>query len=277
MPGAHGGVDDAFAAGSPQAAAAGSIAGPGVPGSGTGSPGGAGGSPTANSASWTSGLELLGIGGQLFDRSFRALPVMISTTGVGVAWSAFFMFGKRRRDGDPPAPDEVLAAHAAAADPVARTVDLIPGPSYLPPGVDPNEAGMPRWRRPSLLEARKADPIRNPTAVTSQTFAHSDVRPDEGMERRRIRYRVVRLMDVPDQLRANEIGILDEGDEVQLLEKSGTYWLVMCPDGQQGWLHQMVLGEVVGVGDAEASPALAPEGIDSDVLSAFLTTRQKTA
>jgi hypothetical protein len=243
----------------------------------SGGTGGAGGSPAANSASWTSGLELLGIGGQLFDRSFRALPVMISTTVLVVAWSAFFMFGKRRRDGDPPAPDEVLAAHAAAADLGASTLDLIPGPSYLPPGVDPNEAGMPRWRRPSLLQARKADPIRNPTAAVSQTFAHSDVRPDEGVERRRIRYRVVRLMDVPDQLRANEIGILDEGDEVQLLEKSGTYWLVMCPDGQQGWLHQMVLGEVVGGGDADATYGLAPEGIDSDVLSAFLTTRQKTA
>lgn len=84
-------------------------------------------------------------------------------------------------------------------------------------------------------------------------------------------------MDVPDQLRANEIGILDEGDEVQLLEKSGTYWLVVCPDGQQGWLHQMVLGEVVGDGDVDASYGFAPEGIDSDVLSAFLTARQKTA
>jgi hypothetical protein len=202
---------------------------------------------------------------------------MISTTAVVVAWSAFFMFGKKRRDGDPPAPDEVLAAYAAAAGPAALTVDLIPRPSQLPPGVDPREADMPRWRRPSLLEARKADPIRNPTAVTNQTFQRGALDFDEGAERRRIRYRVVRLLDVPDELRANEIGILDEGDEVQLLEKSGTYWLVMCPDGQQGWLHQMVLGEVLGGGDADATYGLAPEGIDNDVLSAFLTTRQKTA
>jgi hypothetical protein len=202
---------------------------------------------------------------------------MITTTGVVVAWSAFLMFGKRRRDGDPPAPDEVLAAHAAAGDLGASMLDLIPAPAYSPQGVDPNEAGMPRWRRPSLLEARKADPIRNPIAAVSRTFAHSEVRADEGTERRRIRYRVVRLMDVPDQMRANEIGILDEGDEVQLLEKSGTYWLVMCPDGQQGWLHQMVLGEVIGARDSDALYGIAPDGIDSDVLSAFLTTRQKTA
>ena len=42
-----------------------------------------------------------------------------------------------------------------------------------------------------------------------------------GYERRVIRYRVVRLLDAPDELRSVEIGQLDQGDEVQLLEKSG--------------------------------------------------------
>ena len=98
----------------------------------------------------------------------------------------------------------------------------------------------------------------------------------DGKERRRIRYRLVRLMDVPDEVRANEIGILDEGDEVQILETSGTYRLVLCPDGGQGWLHKMVLGEVVD--DADDEPVeLVPDSIDEDVLSAFLATRQKTA
>ena len=81
-------------------------------------------------------------------------------------------------------------------------------------------------------------------------------------------------MDVPDEVRANEIGILDRGDEVEIVDVRGTYRLVRCPDGQQGWLHQMVLGEVVG-DDAEADDA--PDGIDEDVLAAFIATRQKTA
>ena len=59
-----------------------------------------------------------------------------------------------------------------------------------------------------------------------------------------IRYRVVRLLDSPDELRGSEIGYLDQGDEVQLLEKYGAYWLVLSPDGQQGWLHKMILGDV---------------------------------
>jgi hypothetical protein len=67
----------------------------------------------------------------------------------------------------------------------------------------------------------------------------------DGMERRLIRYRLVSLLDAPDEVRGVEIGVLDEGDEVVLLEKRGTYWRVLCPDGRQGWLHKMTLGDVV--------------------------------
>ena len=56
---------------------------------------------------------------------------------------------------------------------------------------------------------------------------------------------MVRLLDSPDELRGAEIGYLDQGDEVQLLEKYGAYWLVLSPDGQQGWLHKMTLGDTV--------------------------------
>jgi hypothetical protein len=80
-------------------------------------------------------------------------------------------------------------------------------------------------------------------------------------------------MDVPDEVRANEIGIVDEGDEVQVIEAQGTYRLVLCPDGQQGWLHKMVLGDLVG----DDPNGQAPDGIDEDVLAAFLTVRQQSA
>ena len=106
------------------------------------------------------------------------------------------------------------------------------------------------------------------------TFADGAVGPVDGAERRRIRYRLVRLMDVPDEVRANEIGILDQGDEVQVIEAVGTYRLVLCPDGQQGWLHRMVLGDVV---EADEPIELVPDGLDEDVLAAFLAARQKSA
>jgi hypothetical protein len=99
-------------------------------------------------------------------------------------------------------------------------------------------------------------------------------------------------MDVPDELRSVDLGLLDEGDEVQVVENRGVYRLVLCPDGRQGWVHKMVLGDVVEDDDAytprrptaprpagssgdEATDEL--EGVDEDVLSAFLSVRDRTA
>jgi SH3-like domain-containing protein len=102
------------------------------------------------------------------------------------------------------------------------------------------------------------------------TFANGVVNAVDGRERRVIRYAVVRLLDAPDELRSVEIGQLDQGDEVQLIERSGAYWLVLCPNGQQGWIHKMTLGEIVG----DATPTFTRE-IDDDVLTAFLAARAR--
>jgi hypothetical protein len=193
---------------------------------------------------------------------------------------AFGIFGKRRRDGEQPAPDEQLAVAAAIG--VASLV--------MPPESDLEaaEALMPRWRRPSLLQARKADPIRDATPAPRLTFDQGLVGPLDGQERRVIRYRVVRMLDAPDELRGLETGYLDRGDEVQLMEKYGAYWLVLCPDGRQGWVHNMTLGDVV---DQQRQPdrpvatmPLAAEtwtmgeaDDDNDVLEAYLQSRRREA
>jgi hypothetical protein len=239
--------------------------------SGSGGAGATGGAPAAPVV-----LDALGLGNGLVDRVFQAYPMLVTTTGTTIVWAAFVIFGRRRRDGDPPLPEPVLAANAAASPDPIPSVELVPPeahPNPVPPGVDPSEASLPRWRRPSLLQARKTDPLRTAIAPASLTFADGEVQPVDGKERRRIRYRLVGLLDLPDEVRANEIAILDEGDEVQLLEAHGTYRLVLCPDGQQGWLHKMVLGDLVGEGDGPAAPA----GIDEDVLAAFITAHQRTA
>jgi hypothetical protein len=97
------------------------------------------------------------------------------------------------------------------------------------------------------------------------------------VERRVIRYRVVRLLDAPDELRSADIGQLDQGDEVQLLERSGAYWLVLCPDGRQGWVHKMTLGEILH--ESAPGPASTAESWgapDADVLSAYLQARARS-
>jgi hypothetical protein len=119
------------------------------------------------------------------------------------------------------------------------------------------EEHMPRWRRPSLLAARRSTPEADPSAMAAQrlTFDRAAVERDTTRERRWIRYRMVRLSDGPDELMSTELGRLDAGDEVELLERSGTYWQVRTPTGHVGWVHRMTLGDVVDAGsDRDARP-----------------------
>ena len=221
--------------------------------------------------SLASALEILGVDGP---PSIGAIPMLVGLTGAMTMAFAFAIFGKKRRDEEPPAPDDVLQALAAQGFGKVQNGDVaagvVRGPA-VPAPVDA-EAAMPRWRRPSLLEARKADPTRYVATTPHQSFDGGVVRADDQHERRMIRYRVVRLLDAPDELRSAEIGQLDQGDEVKLLERSGAYWLVLCPDGRQGWLHKMTLGEIVTDG-APASPWGGD--VESDVLSAFLRARAR--
>jgi hypothetical protein len=216
------------------------------------------------------------------------VATLVTTSSVVTAAMAFGLFGKRRRDGDQPDSDDVLAAAAAGGVAVATAVlatDAYGRHVTAPQPVLEGEMAMPRWRRPSLLEARKADPIRDATVAPRLTFDHGLVGPLDGHERRLIRYNVVRLLDTPDELRGNETGFLDQGDEVQLLEKYGVYWLVLCPDGRQGWIHKMTLGDVVGEPERSSSPtATMPiaadtwtmgDDVDGDVLAAYLESRRR--
>ena len=217
------------------------------------------------------------------------VATLVTTTGAVGAAMAFGVFGKRRRDGEAPADDEVLAAKAASgmSGPNAYGFADRPTPDAAAAALlaDP-ELALPRWRRPSLLEARRADPVRDaPAAAPRLTFDHGLVGALDGRERRLIGYNVVRLLDTPDELRGAEIGFLDQGDEVQLLEKRGVYWLVLCPDGRQGWIHKMTLGEVVGETPVMNSPtATMPiaaetwtmgDDVDGDVLTAYLESRRR--
>jgi hypothetical protein len=138
---------------------------------------------------------------------------------------------------------------------------------------------MPRWRRPSLLQARKTDPLRSGVVPARLSFDHAAVAPIEGYERRLIRYLVVQLLDTPDEFRGATVGTVAQGDEVQLLERSGTYWRVLCPDGSEGWIHRMTLGDVVGEAPSPsaretwATTSVEADEVDDDVLVAFMTAR----
>jgi len=260
----------------PSGATAGPIPGTGTPGQSDDLDAAGGGSATTPVGGALAALARLGdsVGGSLTATGLTGtgriptLPAVVGPTVLVTTWMAFVLFNRRRRDGEPPASEDVL--HAAAATGLGIAAVLVPPIAPLDP-----EALMPRWRRPSLLEARKTDPIRAPAPERPKlTFAQGVVESSGGAERRPIRYAVIPLLDRPDEILATRIGELVEGDEVQVEGRSGAYCQVICPDGRQGWVHRTTLGEVIvppRFGGGPAAHADEPEA--ENALAALLAAR----
>ena len=164
--------------------------------------------------------------------------------------------------------DRQKAAALAAATAAAQAPSLVQAmrvESMAPPQaeVDP-EANMPRWRRPSLLEARHADPARVsqlhrlPMRFGEEAASESDVRV--------VRYAVVPVLDRPDEVLGLRLSDLGSGDEVQVVGSSGAFLEVLCPNGDQGFVHRTTLSQRSPVGVA------LPQEAD-DALNALLTAR----
>jgi hypothetical protein len=212
------------------------------------------------------------------DQGAELLATTLLTSAATTLTLAFLIFGKRKRDEEQPAPDGELAQAAAlpygfaSAGALAYAPAAAPAPRTVPafdPGTGGTDVDLPRWRRPSLLAARKYDPLRDGGAAPHLTF-DAYAAPGGARERRIVRYRIVRLLDRPDEMLGVELGTLDEGDEVEILDQHGTYRRVMTPDGREGWVHKMTLGELVG---DEVAAAASDSEIDPDVLLAYMAAR----
>lgn len=264
------GGDSGAPAPSPAQPASGPTAGGGAPGSdsvasavsGAGADDGRDGSQAAREAG------ILGLPGT---DPFGRLPwparftTLLSATTLALA---FLLFGKKRHDEAPTGSDADLATAAALPYPVLAS-DLAPAFARVDPGTGGTDVDLPRWRRPSLLAARKSDPVRNGAEHVNLTFKIQDA-ATAGGERQVVRYRLVRLLDRPDELLGQAVDSLDEGDEVEILEQHGTYRRVLTPDGRQGWLHRMTLGDIVIDDPVSTSGSGAPA---DDLLQAYLSAR----
>jgi hypothetical protein len=208
-------------------------------------------------------------------------PTAITATGSVTLAMALGLFGKRRRDGQQPGSDQQLAAAAA------RGLGSLPFPRPVPgqEGTLDPDAGVPRWLRPSLLQARRADPRRQSTVDTRLTFSEGSSGSRDQRERRLIRHHIVRMFDAPDELRGSEVGYLGRDDEVELIERRGPYWLVQCPNGLQGWIHNMTLGEVIdetpvagpriaNIARSADAPTPTEEDEDASILQAYMEARR---
>ncbi|HEX5466056.1 MAG TPA: hypothetical protein VFW92_05195, partial [Candidatus Limnocylindrales bacterium] len=251
-----------------------STAGPSSrPGAGAAGIDGSGGSPTAGGSAdggpslgpLTDALPPFGS-----DAWFRLAAESLAASTTASTAMALALFGLRRRREEDEDEGKATNPYQLPSEPLDPIVAATQSgsPAASPAAGDP-EASMPRWRRPSLRAARRSDPTVDLGVVEAErlTFEHGIVHPTGERELRRIRYRMVRLGDGPDEILSTEIGRLDEGDEVELLKRSGAYWQVRTPLGQVGWVHRMTLGELL-----PPDPTRIPAGggeLDPDVLAAY--------
>src|SRR5450755_3495797 len=117
------------------------------------------------------------------------------------------------------------------------------------------EALMPRWRRPSLKTARYASPRTAPAPIASLSFAGGAL---AGLERRRVRYDLVALTDIPDEIRGTQVGQLQANDEVEITGRQGAWVKVRTPVGAEGWIHRTTLQANDDLPDAPAAEAPPP-------------------
>ncbi len=180
--------------------------------------------------------------------------------------------GRRPRPGAPIEQVAAMEATLAAAAATQRTeettaVDAMAPPLAAPGIVDP-EANMPRWRRPSLLEARRADPTRG-WAASRPAMRFADERTNSP-DVRIVRYAVVPVLDRPDEIMGIRLADLASGDEVVSVGASGAFVEVDCPTGEHGWIHRTTIGPKTS---AFQNPLRSAQSDPDDALTAVLSAR----
>jgi hypothetical protein len=157
------------------------------------------------------------------------------------ASSVFFLVGRRRRRDDEPA-KVPKTSKVPAALPAAVVVD--PMDAIVDEDLAPVDDDAP------LKESRKA--TKRATAATAAAAVATSVRtfgkpPPKGVERAMVGYRRVRISSEPDAVRSVELGRLDRGDEVEILESHEGFLRVRTPDDITGWiLRHTVVGAPAG-------------------------------
>jgi hypothetical protein len=191
-----------------------------------------------------SGLDFMstmpGYGSDPWVLAMAQTLAMSTTTSVIFAFALLFL-ARRRRDEEGTRAHELEQTGTAPPDP-QQLAKYLYGPQKA--AALAAEMALPRWRRPSLMAARASERDRRAQVIASErlTFDRGTVAFGDGREFRKIRYRMVRLSDRPDELMGYELGRLDEGDEVEVLERSAFYVKIRTPYGLEGWVHRTTVG-----------------------------------
>jgi hypothetical protein len=157
--------------------------------------------------------------GVLFGGMTSPLVVWLVTTAGGVLLFLFLL--RRQQDDDESWSNGMILAAASAA------------PAVMSDQAPPHAADSPATTRP-VGRATMLPP------APPRTF---DKPPAKGVERARIGYRRVRISSKPDAVRSVELGRLDRGDEVDIIDSYEGFLQIRTPDGITGWiLRHTIIG-----------------------------------
>jgi hypothetical protein len=156
------------------------------------------------------------------------LWVFLLTT---VGGAMLFLLLVRRPLRDEPGQLQLATAGAIASPP--STAPMPGGPAPLPGGPAP----LPGGPKEALASTSQLGPTR-PSDHVPRLFEKP---PAKDVERLAIRSRRVRLNAAPDDLRSAELGRLDLGDEIELLDSFEGFVQVRTPEGTTGWIRRTAL------------------------------------
>ena len=165
---------------------------------------------------------------------FGLLALVAAMCGI------FLLVGRRRRRQD----DDAVGTRHVDPSPAPAPVVVEPMTAIVDEDLTPVDEDAP------LKEVRKAS--RRATAAATAAAVASSVRtfakpPPKGVERAKVGYRRVRISSEPDAVRSVELGRLDRGDEVEILESHEGFLRVRTPDDITGWiLRHTVVGATSG-------------------------------
>lgn len=121
---------------------------------------------------------------------------------------------------------------AAAGDAASAPIEATPAVAAAP------DDSLPLAATLSAAAARAAAAAKAPTEARK-----FDKPPAKGVKRYTVAYRHVRISETTDEVRSRELGRLDRGDEVELIDSFEGALQVRTPDGVVGWIpRQTIVG-----------------------------------
>ena len=161
---------------------------------------------------------------------------LLALVVAAAAGGGLLLLAARRRSRK--RPDVVDGLPVAAA--VAATAPEVPAaPVVLAAMTAVDDELAPVDEDAPLKKSRKTTRKLQPAAAMGAATAvrrKFDAPPTRGIERAKVGYRQVRISSEPDAVRSAELGRLDRGDEVEILELHEGFLQIRTPDDITGWI-----------------------------------------